>query len=180
MNFSIGQSSWEAAGDAADACRAPTGSLHRNVEVRVEDEPAGRRRTCDSCDGMAERGARGIFSDSVVKQPAFTREVSSLQPVDLQTGARHRPLWWRGAGLAPSLPLSLTCVRGAERRKALRLGWHLCEGAARRVTGTRTPGAPLAAFLLSGPLFRARTDELDLAPIQAALAPPFSPSTSSH
>src|SRR5262245_12422232 len=49
-----------------------------------------------------------------------------------------------------------------------------------RVTGTRAvSGAPPVASLVSGPLFRARADEHNLAPIQAAFTPPFSPSTSS-
>ena len=91
-------------------------------------------------------------------------------------GVIHQPRKSQGAGrrlhfLPPS-------KEGAERRSALRIEDTL-EGATCRLSGTRASRRSTVAFLGSGPLFRARADEHNLAPIQAALALPFSPSTSS-
>ena len=100
-----------------------------------------------------------FFSDSLVKQPACiaVRRTASLRsPMHAHFNRLDSsPLLFGRRGVR-LLFLSLTGVR--ERSAERRYGLHLAPcGAARRVTGTRTPGAPLWRFFTSGPCFRGGT-----------------------
>src|SRR4051794_16989646 len=81
-------------------------------------------------------------------------------------------------GAPPSFPSSLQRGSGAPVQALRHVGTSE-KAPTCRVTGRRALRRSTVASLGSGPLFRARADEHNLAPIQTALAPPFSPSTSS-
>jgi hypothetical protein len=85
-------------------------------------------------------------------------------------GVIHRPLCWCGARLAPSLPLSLTCVR---ERSA---DWRYVSSLAprrrrpRAFKGTPPPGAPLWRLPPRDRARRVRTGGLSSPVIRAAFA----------